>query len=103
MEHRIRNRRKELLTKHAKGYESVKDVEKDIEDSRKEWVRVVLGNKAASNYHFGEVLTKVGREEKHKTDGRSKFLSALLKRHGQLQIVKRSVSGGAIYEGMYFG
>ena len=60
MQHRISSRRKELLVKHSKGYENVKDVERDIEDSRKDWVRVNLGRKAANNYHFGEVTTKVG-------------------------------------------
>jgi len=60
MEHRVSNRRKELLMKHAKGYESVKDVEKDIQDTRKNWVRVKLGKKAAVDYHFGEITTKVG-------------------------------------------
>jgi hypothetical protein len=60
MQHRISSRRKELLVKHSKGYENVKDVERDIEDSRKDWVRVNLGRKAANNYHFGEITTKVG-------------------------------------------
>lgn len=60
MNHRVSDRRKELLVKHSKGYESVKDVEKDIEQSRKEWIRLNLGRKAANDYHFGEVMTKVG-------------------------------------------
>ncbi|KAL3796761.1 hypothetical protein HJC23_010908 [Cyclotella cryptica] len=63
MEHRVSNRRKELLVKHSKGYESVKDVEKDIEDTRKNWLRVNLGKKAAVSYHFGKITTKVGHGE----------------------------------------
>lgn len=68
--HRVSERRKDLLVKHSKGYENVKDVEKDIEESRKNWVRVNLGRKAAANYHFGEITTKVGNGQvavkKHK-------------------------------------
>ena len=46
MEHRVRDRRRELLLKHSRGYESVKDVMKDIEESRMEWVNKNLGNQA---------------------------------------------------------
>lgn len=86
MNHRIRNRRRALLLKHAKGYESVKDIERDIETSRKVWVRDVLGNKAAKNFHFGEVTTKAGnrhthQEEKQKKEKRAKLLSNLLSIH----------------------
>jgi hypothetical protein len=81
--HRIRNRRRQLLLKHAKGYESVKDIERDIEASRKHWVRDVLGGKAAKNFHFGEVTTKGGnlhthQEEKQKKEKRARLLSSLL-------------------------
>lgn len=84
--HRIRSRRKQLLLKHAKGYESVKDIERDIEASRKVWVREVLGNKAAKHFHFGEVTTKGGnrhthQEEKQKKEDRARFLSMLLSIH----------------------
>ena len=84
--HRIRSRRRKLLIKHAKGYESVKDIERDIEASRKVWVRDVLGNKAAKNFHFGEVTTKGGnrhthQEEKQKKEDRARFLSMLLSIH----------------------
>ncbi len=83
MEHRIRDRRKELLVKHAKGYENLKDVEEDIEQSRVEWLRDVLGNRAARTWEFGEVITKAGNEHSHQKekrarDGtRSKILNAL--------------------------
>eukprot|EP00986_Skeletonema_menzelii_P011473 scaffold5909_cov150-Skeletonema_menzelii.AAC.3 len=81
--HRIRSRRKQLLLKHAKGYASVKDIENDIEASRKVWVRDVLGNKAAKQFHFGEVITKGGnmhthQEEKQKKEERARLLSNLL-------------------------
>ena len=70
MDHRVSSRRKELLVKHSKGYENIKDIERDIEKSRKDWVRLNLGRKAAGDYNFGEVMTKVGdtqREvKKHK-------------------------------------
>jgi hypothetical protein len=86
MDHRIRDRRRELLLRHAKGYENVKDIEKDIEMNRKEWVRDVLGNKAAKNFHSGEVITKDGnlrthQEEKQKKDRRARVLSNLLSIH----------------------
>jgi hypothetical protein len=86
MNHRIRSRRRELLLKHAKGYESVKDIERDVETSRKVWVRDVLGNKAAKNFHFGEVTTKAGnrhthQEEKQKKEKRAKLLSSLFSIH----------------------
>lgn len=84
--HRIRSRRRKLLIKHAKGNESVKDIERDIEASRKVWVRDVLGNKAAKKFHFGEVTTKGGnlhthREEKQKKEERARLLSSLLSLH----------------------
>lgn len=86
MDHRIRDRRRDLLLKHAKGYESVKDINQDIEASRKEWLREVLGYKAAKNFHFGEVTTKNGnvhihQEEKQKKEKRAKLLSNLLSIH----------------------
>lgn len=83
MEHRIRDRRRELLVKHSRGYENVKDVERDIQTARREWVREVLGNRAAINYEFGEVTTKAGNQhshEKEKTIGkvrRSRIMNAL--------------------------
>jgi len=81
--HRIRSRRRKLLIKHAKGCESVKDIVRDIEGSRKVWVRDVLGNKAAKNFHFGEVTTKGGnlhthQEEKQKKEERARLLSSML-------------------------
>lgn len=65
MDHRVRDRRRELLVKHSRGYENVRDVMSDIEGSRKEWVRDTLGNAAAKNYEFGEVTTKAGNEHSH--------------------------------------
>lgn len=87
MNHRIRDRRKQLLVKHSKGYEGVKDVEQDIEKSRKEWVRVVLGRDAAKDYKFGEVhhiMTKLGdakkeKERTRKRESRKKFVNALFR------------------------
>lgn len=83
MDHRIRDRRRDLLLKHAKGYESVQDIDQDIEANRKEWLREVLGHKAARNFHFGEVTTKNGnvhihQEERQKKEKRAKLLSNLL-------------------------
>lgn len=68
MEHRIRDRRRQLLVKHSRGYENVRDIEADIEQGRKEWVRDVLGNRAARNYEFGEVTTKAGNEHCHEKE-----------------------------------
>jgi len=70
MEHRIRDRRRELLVKHSKGYEDVNNVKEDIEKSREVWVREVLGNRAARNYEFGEVTTKAGNEHSHEKEKR---------------------------------
>ena len=86
MDHRIRDRRRDLLLKHAKGYESVQDINQDIEASRKEWLREVLGHKAARNFHSGEVTTKNGnlhihQEERQKKEKRAKLLSNLLSIH----------------------
>lgn len=71
MEHRVRDRRKELLVKHSKGYEGVRDVEEDVENSRLRWLRNVLGGRAARNYEFGEVTTKVGNEHSHRKERRA--------------------------------
>lgn len=68
MEHRVRDRRRELLLKHSRGYENVRDIQGDIEESRNGWVRKVLGAKAANNYEFGEVTTKDGNEHSHQKD-----------------------------------
>lgn len=86
VQHRIQSRRRELLLKHNKGYESVKDIEREIENSRKVWVRDVLGSKAAKNYHFGEVTTKAGnkhthRDEEKKKEEQARLLSNLLSIH----------------------
>eukprot|EP00579_Thalassiosira_antarctica_P019963 CAMPEP_0201954082 /NCGR_PEP_ID=MMETSP0904-20121228/2188_1 /ASSEMBLY_ACC=CAM_ASM_000553 /TAXON_ID=420261 /ORGANISM="Thalassiosira antarctica, Strain CCMP982" /LENGTH=263 /DNA_ID=CAMNT_0048498037 /DNA_START=171 /DNA_END=965 /DNA_ORIENTATION=- len=72
MEHRIRDRRRALMIKHSRGYENVKDVEKDILKARKEWMREVLGNRAALNYEFGEVTTKAGNEHSHEKEKRTR-------------------------------
>lgn len=40
----------------------------DIEQSRKGWMREVLGNKVANNYEFGEVTTKDGNEHSHEKE-----------------------------------
>ena len=60
------------MIKHSRGYENVKDVEKDILKARKEWMREVLGNRAALNYEFGEVTTKAGNEHSHKKEKRTR-------------------------------
>lgn len=83
IEHRIRDRRKQLLLKHSKGYENVRDIMQDIEQSREEWVHDTMGKRAARNYEFGEVTTHAGnahghREEKRAREGRrSNVLNAL--------------------------
>lgn len=83
MEHRVRDRRKQLLLKHSRGYETVQDIVRGIEQSRAEWVRDTMGKRAARNYEFGEVTTHAGnahghREEKRAKDGRrSNILNAL--------------------------
>lgn len=79
MDHRIRDRRRKLLMKHSKGYENVRDIEKDIESDRKGWVRDVLGNRAAKQYEFGEVTTKAGNKHSHQKEkaARNGVMSAL--------------------------
>mmetsp|Transcript_30099 Transcript_30099/g.55302 ORF Transcript_30099/g.55302 Transcript_30099/m.55302 type:complete len:322 (+) Transcript_30099:145-1110(+) len=83
MEHRIAKRRRELLLRHSKGYETVRDVEDDIRGSRKEWVRNALGNRAASHYEFGEVITNAGngrsmeKEKRVREEWREGILNAL--------------------------
>lgn len=72
MEHRIRFRRRELLVKHSKGYESVSNVKEDIEKGREDWVREVLGNRAARNYEHGEVTTKAGNGHSHEKERRAR-------------------------------
>ena len=71
METRISDRRRELLVKHCRGYESVKDVVRDIETSRLDWLRTVLGKRAARNCVFSEVTTKVGNEHSHMKERRA--------------------------------
>ena len=79
MDHRIRDRRRKLLVKHSKGYENVRDIERDIESNRKGWVRDVLGNRAAKQYEFGEVTTKAGNKHSHQKEkaARDGVMSAL--------------------------
>ncbi|KAL7464167.1 hypothetical protein ACHAXS_004501 [Conticribra weissflogii] len=85
MHQRVCKRRRELLFKHSKGYENVKDVERDIEENRKKWFRVVMGRNAASDYKIGEahhVMTKLGdaskEEEKQRNrEARKQFLLGL--------------------------
>jgi len=68
MNHRIKDRRRNLLVKHSRGYENIHDVEDDIRSSRLDWVRKVLGGKAASNYEMGEVTTHDGNEHSHEKE-----------------------------------
>ncbi len=85
MHQRVCKRRRELLFKHSKGYENVKDVQRDIEENRKKWFRVVMGRNAASDYKIGEahhVMTKLGdaskEEEKQRhREARKQFLLGL--------------------------
>jgi len=82
MNHRVCIRRKEMLVKHSKGYENMSDVERDIKDSRKTWVRINMGRKAASNYHFGEITTKVNKysvsDNEEKRGGMPSLWNALI-------------------------
>ncbi|KAL3763552.1 hypothetical protein ACHAW5_008095 [Stephanodiscus triporus] len=68
MDHRVADRRRGLLEKHSRGYESVRDVLNDIESSRVTWLREVLGARAARNYEFGEVTTKAGNARSHEKE-----------------------------------
>jgi len=68
MDHRVSDRRRDLLAKHSRGYESVRDVLHDIESSRLPWLREVLGSRAAMNYEFGEVTTKAGNGHSHEKE-----------------------------------
>ena len=70
---------RKLLVKHSKGYENVRDIEKDIESDRKGWVRDVLGNRAAKTYEIGEVTTKAGNKHSHQKEkaARNGVMSAL--------------------------
>lgn len=72
MERRVRDRRRELLLRHSRGYEGVVDVEEDIERSRREWTREVLGTKAAAGYEFGEVITRDGNGHSHRKERRAR-------------------------------
>lgn len=74
MNRRIKDRRRRILVKHSKGYESVKDVIDDIEENRKLWVREELGSDAAANFEFGKVTTKW---ETTKQREHSSFMAAL--------------------------
>lgn len=83
MDNRIRTRRRELLVKHGcRGYETVDDVVRDVENNRVMWLRDVLGNRAARGYEFGVVTTKVGNEhhgrEKERRARRRGLLNGLL-------------------------
>lgn len=68
MDHRVSDRRRGLLVKHSRGYESVQDVLDEIESSRMTWLREVLGARAARNYEFGEVTTKAGNVHSHEKE-----------------------------------
>jgi hypothetical protein len=70
MENKIRSRRRELLVKHCRGFETVQDIVQDIEVSRMHWLRDNLGKRAARSYEFGEVTTKVGNEHSHEKERR---------------------------------
>lgn len=80
MESRVRGRRRELLLKHARGFESVKDVAEDVRTSRREWARTALGEgggggaRAAavgdSVAEWGEVTTRAGNERCHRRERR---------------------------------
>jgi vacuolar-type H+-ATPase catalytic subunit A/Vma1 len=80
MDNRIRTRRRELLVKHCRGYETIHDVVRDIETSRVHWLRDVMGNKAARNYEFGMVTTKVGNEHSHEKERIRRDGSATMRR-----------------------
>lgn len=60
MENRIRDRRRELLVRHSRGYEGLSDIEDDIRESRRRWTRSELGGGAARSFELGVVTTKLG-------------------------------------------
>ena len=68
MDRRASSRRRDLLAKHSRGCESVRDVLDDIESSRLTWLREVLGSRAVVNYEFGEVTTKAGNGHSHEKE-----------------------------------
>jgi hypothetical protein len=68
MDRRVSSRGRDLLAKHSRGYESVRDVLDDIESSRLTWLREVLGSRAVVNYEFGEVTTKAGNGHSHEKE-----------------------------------
>ena len=68
MENRIRDRRRELLVKHSRGYEGISDIEEDIRESRRRWTRSELGGGAARNFELGVVTTKLGNEHSREKD-----------------------------------
>ncbi len=65
MDRRVSSRGRDLLARHSRGYESVRDVFEDIESSRLTWLREVLGSRAVANYEFGEVTTRAGNGHSH--------------------------------------
>ena len=72
MDLRVANRRRDLLVKHSRGYEGVRDVFDDIESSRVAWLRDVLGTRAARYYEFGDVTTRVGNGHSHERERTSR-------------------------------
>jgi hypothetical protein len=68
MDRRVSDRRRDLLARHSRGCENVRDVLDDIESSRLTWLREVLGARAARNYEFGEVTTRAGNGHSHERE-----------------------------------
>ena len=71
MEGRVRDRRRELLVRHSRGYEGLSDIEEDIRESRRRWIRSEMGGGAARNFELGEVTTKLGNEHSHEKERRA--------------------------------
>jgi len=85
MDHRVSNRRRDLLVKHSRGYECVRDVLDEIESSRICWLRDALGTRAARYYEFGDVTTRAGNGHSHERErtarrgGRYEILGGLFR------------------------
>jgi hypothetical protein len=57
MDRRVSDIRRDLLARHSRGYECVRDVLDDIESSRVGWLRDKFGTRATRHYEFGDVTT----------------------------------------------
>ena len=68
MDQCVSDQRGDLLSRHSRGYEGVRDILDDIKSSRLAWTREVLGSRVAMNYEFGKVTTRAGNGHSHERE-----------------------------------